>query len=585
MFTIAAIGPSPADNWTRELPTTGGAVTLGRAPENELCVPWDTDISRRHVELKANSHTVHCKVSSGVPNPVCFNGEVVEEFELDAGEFFVIGSTRFFVHRFSSETSGESGLEELSFSRQEMERVNFHDADKRIEILTRLPETILSASNEEDSKRRLLEMILTGIPRSEHASIVTFEGDRSQVLASRSRRDLADTVPLSHRLLRATLERNRTVAHVWRTGDDRSLAYTAAAGVDWAICTLLDSSSEQTQLLYVTGKLHAMVSPGEQQSIEAIRADVRFTELTVEIHRSIRRLQRLERQSASLRQFLPGPVLDALGDEFDPTMLSPRECDVTVMFCDLRGFSKRAEAEADNLSGLLNNVSNALGVMTRAIISHGGVTGDFLGDAALGFWGWPLPDPESPRKACLAALEILRAFQKKTSDENGESFRVGIGIAHGRAVAGKIGTREQVKITVFGPTVNMASRLEGMTKQLGVPVLVDEATATEAQKLLADDEGRIRKLARVVPYGTTQPLTVSQILPSEADYPLLNSEHVSSFEAGVDAFIAGDWEAAYRLLHQLPPEDRAQDFLNKQIVSSGRVAPSDWTGAIHLPAK
>ena len=137
-----------------------------------------------------------------------------------------------------------------------------------------------------------------------------------------------------------------------------------------------------------------------------------------------------------------------------------------MLFCDLRGFSRHSERSAEDLLGLLNRVSQALGVTTHEIREQGGVLGDFHGDAAMGFWGWPLAQPDAAVRACLAALAIRAEFAATAQrpDDPLADFRVGIGIATGRAVAGKIGTVDQVKVTVFGPVVNLASRLEGMTK-------------------------------------------------------------------------------------------------------------------------
>ncbi|MFO0918339.1 MAG: adenylate/guanylate cyclase domain-containing protein [Planctomycetaceae bacterium] len=150
------------------------------------------------------------------------------------------------------------------------------------------------------------------------------------------------------------------------------------------------------------------------------------------------RARRMERQKAGLRQFFAPPILAALGDELDTTLLEPCECDVTVMFCDLRGFSQRAENSADDLIGLLERVSRALGVMTHHILQHGGVTGDFQGDAALGFWGWPFASADSAVNACRprwAFTAFARAAAQKSHPL--ADFAMGIGIAHGRAVAGK----------------------------------------------------------------------------------------------------------------------------------------------------
>jgi len=169
-------------------------------------------------------------------------------------------------------------------------------------------------------------------------------------------------------------------------------------------------------------------------------------------------------------------VLAAIGTDSDPTLLAPRESNVTVMFCDLRGFSRQAETSRNDLAGLLDRVSQALGVMTRHISEYGGVIGDFQGDAAMGFWGWPVAADDDPLRACRAALAIRAEFAEaaRTPGHPLADFRMGIGLARGTAVAGRIGTGEHFVFTAFGPVVNLASRLEGMTKQLHAPIIIDE---------------------------------------------------------------------------------------------------------------
>ncbi len=200
--------------------------------------------------------------------------------------------------------------------------------------------------------------------------------------------------------------------------------------------------------------------------------------------------------------------------------------------------------------------------MTSQILKHGGVTGDFQGDAAMGFWGWPISSPESPLDACRAALGIRAAFQETfgRQDHPLKNFQVGIGVAHGRAVAGKIGTAEQVKVTVFGPVVNLASRLESMTKQLRVPIVIDEATAAIVNARLDRREGRTRRLAKVLPYGIETPVVVSELLPPASAEGVLTDEQVAFFDQAVGHFIDGRWEDAYHDLHRMPASDRRRTF-------------------------
>ena len=104
-------------------------------------------------------------------------------------------------------------------------------------------------------------------------------------------------------------------------------------------------------------------------------------------------------------------------------------------------------------------------------------------------------------------------------DELLEGFSCGVGIAHGRAVAGQIGTAQQAKIGVFGPVVNQGSRIEGLTRMFGVNVCVDEATANFVRKLLPASEGCCRRLANVRPKGMDVALLVSELLPPEGYSP------------------------------------------------------------------
>src|SRR5690606_10956192 len=192
------------------------------------------------------------------------------------------------------------------------------------------------------------------------------------------------------------------------------------------------------------------------------------------------------------------------------------------------------------------------------ILRQGGVIGDFHGDAAMGFWGWPLEQPDATSRACRAALAIQSHFRHMASrtDAPLANFRVGIGIAAGRAVAGKIGSTDQVKVTVFGPVVNLASRLEGMTKMLRAPILLEKQVAAAARRELASGEGRIRAVATVKPYGMNTPVEVSELLPPAGPDSPLSQGDVETYEQALAAFNQGQWEESLRLLHRVPADDQ-----------------------------
>lgn len=589
VLELVAQGLESGQRWRKPL-DAGQRYLIGRDPKVELPISWDPSISRRHIQIDVHKDHLHLTRLEEARNPLFFSGEAVGNCRVEIGQHFVVGATTFHVTLPETEVGVGAPFEEVAFNPAELRKIRYQDPENRIEVLTHLPEVIGGAQDDSELYNRLSNLLLKGIVHAEAVAIVTTAGtEEVQMLHWDRRHETAGPFRPSRRLVTEALERRQSsVLHIWEKDSPQSQDLTLVQEFDWAFCTPVPGLSQHAAGLYVAGQMGKTFVPGTTLSDALqLEADVKFTELVAEIISSVVRAKRVERQKAGLRQFFAPPILAALGDELDTTLLEPSECDVTVMFCDLRGFSQRVENEAGDLIGLLERVSRALGVMTHHILENGGVTGDFQGDATLGFWGWPFPSPDAAVNACRAALGIRAAFAKAAATRNHPlaDFAMGIGIAHGRAVAGKIGTAEQVKVTVFGPVVNLANRLESMTRQLRVPIVLDETTAEIIRPRLHPCEGRIRKLAKVLPFGMETPVIVSELVPPVADFPELTDAHIQSYEYGVDCFIGGRWDEAYHSLHEMPPSDRAQDFLMQQIVLNNRTAPSNWDGVIRMPSK
>jgi adenylate cyclase len=597
VLEFIAQGPQARQRWKTRLERRA-TYRLGRTDAADLPVPWENWLSAVHATLTVSGDALLVERCDSAANPIFFEGVEQDRFELQPGEQFVIGQTAFRLLAANDDSTPEAGdpLEEITFTRQQLQQVRFGDADRRIDVLSRLPDVIGGAREPDDRDARLVGLVLSGIRKADVVAIVEAEDGeaRPRVRYWERRQETAGAFRPSRRLVQESLRRGGgSVLHVWTSREVQEPSYTESSGVDWAFCTPVAGRGAARWGLYVTGSMPA----GQQAAADSpfgaqLHADVKFTELVADILSSVLRMGRLEGNLAVLRQFLAPPIVAALerssqDGSLDAELLEPRECSVTVLFCDLRGFSQRAEGSAHDLGGLLRRVSGALQIMTHQITGFGGVTGDFLGDATLGFWGWPFASEEAPLNACRAALAIRQEFAALQSNPNHplSDFEVGIGVAHGRAVAGKIGTEDRVTVTVFGPVVNLASRLEGLTRQLHVPILLDEATAALVRGRLCDREGRVRRLARIQPYGMEIPLTVSELLPPEEAFPDLTNEHLRLYEEGVDNFIAGRWEQAWRCLHAMPPSDRAQDFLTLRIAQNNRTAPPDWDGVIRMPSK
>ena len=603
MPDLIAQGPNPNERWRRNVPPRSPLV-IGR--EGTWAVGWDRQISRSHVEVQWKHGRLHVRKLAQATNPVFVRGKAKEEFVLKPGEQFVIGGTMFTLadEKVTIAAADErSPVTEQTYTPQFLQGLRFRNADERIDVLNRLPQIISGASSETELLVRLVSVLMSGMPRASAVAIVEAQPRHSEDepdlprgvrVLQWDRRTLADEdFRPSQRLITQAVDTGESVVHRFTGQADAGREFTFSEEVDWAFCTPISTSACAGWAIYVMGKKSADAATEAfgGNADDDLQDDVKFTELVGEMLGSLRQLRRLERSHASLRQFLSPVVLQAVGNADWEEVLSPRETDVTVLFCDLRGFSRESEKHADDLLNLLQRVSRALGVATRHILDENGVVGDFHGDAVMGFWGWPLEQPDAVRRAAMTALAIRSDFQAaghRTAHPLSD-FRMGIGIASGRAVAGKIGTADQVTVTVFGPVVNLASRLEGMTKIVHAPILTDATTARAIRESLPSEVARVRRVARVKPYGMERSLDVSELLPPESEMPELTDTNVATFEQAVRSIFGigqnVDWQQAFDLLHQVPAADRTKDFLTVFMAHHGRTPPADWEGAIALESK
>jgi adenylate cyclase len=596
MVELTATGEGDDQHWQRALPA-GQSITLGRAAD---CwhVPWERWLSRQHAELKWEHGQLRVKKIPHSKNPIYFRGEPATSFTVKPGEQFVIGTTVFSLELGvgSSVSTGDNRqiLNTFSVSRDNLRHVPFRDAPHRLDVLGHLAKVIESAPNETELLEQSVNLLLEGIRKADVACLIQVdEEDQSapvRVLSSVDRTNVSEFRPSSRLARSAVLVEQKSVVHVWSSEQpEGEQAFTLMGNFDWSFCTPLHGPGSRGLAIYVAGRLIG----ADQSSALApwysndVSEDVKFAELVAAIISALRQNRDLQHRQSVLSHFFSPSVLRIVAASDPEKALRPRDADVTVLFCDLRGFSRKVEKDADNLSEILERVSSALGVMTKCILNHRGVVADFLGDCAMAFWGWPLSQEEDVQQACLAALSIQAEFQQIAKDPEHPlaDFRVGIGVATGHAVAGQIGSEDQAKVTVFGPVVNLASRLEGLTKILRVPILIDETTAAYVKAKLTADVARCRRLARVRPYGLDGALDVSELLLPLADESLLSNEHLEHYELALAAFLEGNWGSAYELLHSIPPQDLGKDLLISFILKHNHQPPADWNGVIAMESK
>ncbi len=595
MADLVAQGPLPQQRWRREL-SEEQTVTIGRGTSG-WAVDWDPSISRHHIEATFRQGRLRVSQMPGATNPVFFHGKKLTEFLVSPGEHFVIGETKFMLVADRVRVTLDLPLPdaEQTYKSEYLRQIDYRDAGQKIAVLGQLPDVISRSANDADLFVQFVNILMTGIRRANTIALVQVQSNGPvdpesavQVLHWDQRVLTGGDFQPSWKLIQRATETNETVLHMWKKPDASSLDETTIEYEgDWAFVTPLHGMHSTGWAIYVSGASHLQTDPDSAYDIHDMRDDIKFAELIAATLANLREVKILERNQASLRSFFSPVVLDAIAGQDPDLILAPRQCKVSVLFCDLHGFSRKSEQLAKNLYELLDRVSEALGMTTREILAERGVVGDFHGDSAMGFWGWPLDQPDRAARACRAALKIESQFREFSlqPDHPLRDFRIGLGIASGNAVAGKIGTADQVKVSVFGPVVNVASRLENMTRQVRAGILIDENTAEILRKSDVSREMRVRRLAIVQPYGMENTITLHQILPPEGDPHSPGDQHLAAYESALDAFVAGNWEQAFELLHAVPAEDQAKDFLTVFIARHNRIPPTDWRGFITLGQK
>lgn len=260
-------------------------------------------------------------------------------------------------------------------------------------------------------------------------------------------------------------------------------------------------------------------------------------------------LARVEQEAAAQRlrvqfdQFFSPKLAREL--ETNPQLLDGKERIVTVLFSDIRGFSRMAQRlEPAQTCQLVGDVMERL---TARVREFDGVIVDFAGDGMLAMWNAPTDQADHAILACRAALAMegdLPALSAKWREVLGGDLGLGIGINTGKALVGNVGSQHRLKYGPFGHTVNLASRVEGATKQLGIPVLITSST----RELLGNGFAT-RRLARVRVVGIAGSVDLYE-LHAESASPEWTARR-DAYETALGLFEKGEWAAATHAVNSI----------------------------------
>ena len=270
--------------------------------------------------------------------------------------------------------------------------------------------------------------------------------------------------------------------------------------------------------------------------------------------------------------------------EKNPRLLEGQEREVTILFCDIRGFSRLAERLGPHDTCRL--IRDALGEITEQIREREGVVVDYTGDGLMAMWNAPAEQPDHAVRACQAALAISKAMPRVSETwaaSVGGPLAVGVGINTGPALVGNIGSAHKFKYGPLGHTVNLASRVEGATKQLGIPILVTGSTFA-----LAGEKFPMRRLCRVRAVGMDTPVDLHELYTQ----PTSGEWHANrdAYESALALFEAGKWPACCRTIYPLlSMREGNYDFsclnLLTRAIECLKTPPKSFDPVLDLPGK
>ncbi|MDO8278262.1 MAG: adenylate/guanylate cyclase domain-containing protein [Burkholderiaceae bacterium] len=282
--------------------------------------------------------------------------------------------------------------------------------------------------------------------------------------------------------------------------------------------------------------------------------------------------------------YVPPELVDEMVKDPDSYSMKAAAKELTVMFCDMRGFTKMSEhMEPTQLQALLNGVFSRL---TDLIRSNRGTIDKYMGDCVMAFWGAPVETPRHAQLSVKTAIEMSAAVGRLNEEHRSQGIPeigIGIGLNTGTMCVGDMGSDIRRSYTVIGDAVNLGSRLEGLSKTYGVDIVVSEST----RKLATDYAWQ--ELDRVRVKGKDQAVAIYWPMGLSAEISKAQSDELKTWAALLKAYRAQDWDQCDVQLLNLERMN-AKKYLYElyaQRVASMRQLPFDpsWDGATNFETK
>ena len=291
-----------------------------------------------------------------------------------------------------------------------------------------------------------------------------------------------------------------------------------------------------------------------------------------------------QRISGLFGQYVPPELVEEMSANPDEFSMESESREMTVLFSDVRGFTTISEGlDPRALSQLMNAY---LTPMTRIIHGHRGTIDKYMGDAIMAFWGAPVADEHHARHAVLAGLEMERRLDSLAEEFKARGWpalRIGIGVNTGKMSVGNMGSEIRVAYTVMSDSVNLASRLEGLTKRYGVTMMVGEDTRAAVPEVM------FRELDRVRVKGKDEPVTIYEPLGLQGEVDKSRVDRIGLFHQALKFYRAQDWDKAELQLLNLqraaPADGLYSAFLERVAWLRAHPPGPGWDGVFDFDTK
>jgi class 3 adenylate cyclase len=308
-------------------------------------------------------------------------------------------------------------------------------------------------------------------------------------------------------------------------------------------------------------------------------------QLTAAFNAMVGKLRRNEKMRETFGRYIDPRVVETLIDRPALAATDGQRRVMTVLFCDMKGFT--ALSEGMTPQGLVKVMNHFLTAMSEQVRNNHGVIDKYIGDAIMAYWGPPFTEKgEDARLACLAAIGMLgRVAALRTELPEllgvraaGSACDIRVGIATGEVLVGSIGSEFMMSYTVMGDSVNLASRLEGANKAYGSRCLISEATM-----MTAGDAIETREIDRIVVVGQIHPEAVFEVMCGKGDLAPEQLILRDRYAEGLAAYRTRRWDEARRAfdaaLEAVPSDEPSKSMIKRVNDFVTKAPPHDWDGA------